>query len=375
VTIRRRMPGGSRPTPVGSEPPPTDPTPILLARYGMAVLATEFPSLVAFEQAIETAVASGVYGSFVEVGRVPAIAGDWTIWAGYAPNDGRRRQLRARHVKDGTTASAYTSTVTVSPWTSQPMTTLPVSQGTVAITSAGLARFSIDGPFSIGSYRWSASTSAYPADATVAASGTVADGRTQNDISTGLTLTLGQRVYITVVPFSGRSAAVEGPTFHLTATRHDFTATKTVRIAASSLMPHNVASAGLFAVTSGYVGNFNLPINTICTLGQMMVIPDGSTLTQVTADCYELAGATTYDTQFVVHRIEASGGFTVLANAGTTGVGWETISAALSESTTNRKYRFLVGFVANGAPAPANNDLRIDHFTYTYTIPSSLVGI
>lgn len=88
-----------------------------LGRYGIAVRATEFPGFVEVEEAIETAVGSGTYGSFAVVGRVESIAGDWTRWDGVAANEGLRRQLRARHVRDGYTSSAYTGTVTVSPWT------------------------------------------------------------------------------------------------------------------------------------------------------------------------------------------------------------------------------------------------------------------
>jgi hypothetical protein len=48
---------------------------------------------------------------------VASVLGDWTAWQDIAPNDGLRRQLKARHVTSGATASAYTAVVTVLPWT------------------------------------------------------------------------------------------------------------------------------------------------------------------------------------------------------------------------------------------------------------------
>jgi hypothetical protein len=47
-----------------------------------------------------------------------------------APNDGKKRQLKARHVADGCTASAYTVAVTVLPWTILPLPPITDSDAT-----------------------------------------------------------------------------------------------------------------------------------------------------------------------------------------------------------------------------------------------------
>jgi hypothetical protein len=47
-----------------------------------------------------------------------------------APNDGKKRQLKARHVADGCTASAYTVIVTVLPWTILPLPPITDSDAT-----------------------------------------------------------------------------------------------------------------------------------------------------------------------------------------------------------------------------------------------------
>lgn len=87
--------------------------------YGMACVAAERPGFVEVSVAIETAVGSGSYGSFSVLGTVPSVNASWTIAQAVAPNDGLRRQLKARHVGEGATSSAYTSVVTVLPWTPQ----------------------------------------------------------------------------------------------------------------------------------------------------------------------------------------------------------------------------------------------------------------
>jgi hypothetical protein len=90
--------------------------------YGIAVLAAEFPGFLEVDVATETGVGSNAYGGFVTKARAPAIAsvsGNWTTATFVAPNDGLHRKLRARHVLDGCTPSAYTAEVIVLPWTPQ----------------------------------------------------------------------------------------------------------------------------------------------------------------------------------------------------------------------------------------------------------------
>lgn len=112
--------------------------PHLDGTYGMAVWATAFPSTVEFWEAVETAVGSGTYGSFAVVGApVPSVQGDWTVYRRIAPNDGLRRQIKARHVKDGATASAFTAAVTVSPWTTPQRVPLSPATRTVPYADDG----------------------------------------------------------------------------------------------------------------------------------------------------------------------------------------------------------------------------------------------
>lgn len=87
--------------------------------FGLDVLASEIPSFVEFEVAVETAPSSGTFGSFTKFATVDAVQGGPTRASAVAPNDGRLRALRARHTRAGYTASSYTSQVTINPWSPQ----------------------------------------------------------------------------------------------------------------------------------------------------------------------------------------------------------------------------------------------------------------
>lgn len=83
--------------------------------YGLDVTATVLPSSTEFEEAVETAVGSGVAGSYTRVAMVASSDSDRTRYVATAPSDGLRRYLRARH-RVGTAVSAYTTALSVDPW-------------------------------------------------------------------------------------------------------------------------------------------------------------------------------------------------------------------------------------------------------------------
>lgn len=350
-------------------------------RYGIAVMATEFPSHVEVEEALETAEGAGTYGSFAVVGRVESIASEWTVWMGIAANDGLRRQLRARHVREGYTSSAYATTVTVSPWTLQSLPQHAGPQGTVSIGTDGAAKFSVDGGFNVGSYKYDDSTSSYPADATVASSGATLDGRVHNDVSTGTNLALGQRIYITIVPFSGpNGTGVQGPSIHLTATRHDTTATKTVFQAVASLKPTNPDNDGLVLFVNGYITNQNWGVTSRgVDFRHQFIIPGGTTITAIGGEVFRMATNDTGNVSFALIRVDADGTETIIAVTGAQTSGWESLSALCSESTTSRRYVIRLRMESFppilGENWPGDGDLRASAFSYTYTMPSTVNAI
>lgn len=121
--------------------------------YGLAVVATELsaddPTDVEIAEAVETGVGSGVYGAYATVGRVPSVQGDWTIWVAIAPSDGKRRKLKARHVRDGATASSYTAEEIITAWEYNPLAPYPGLSVAVSLSlAADDANDEIDATFS-----------------------------------------------------------------------------------------------------------------------------------------------------------------------------------------------------------------------------------
>ncbi len=119
--------------------PPTSPRGFSFGdgRYGMDVIATEFPSSVEFQ----VKVGAGSYGT---VDIVPSESVGRTVLTDVAPNDGETRTIRARHVASGATESTWTSEVTVTPWTEAPPIDPPVVSY-VPVTVGGDFVFSDDG--------------------------------------------------------------------------------------------------------------------------------------------------------------------------------------------------------------------------------------
>ena len=114
--------------------------PFRQSRYGLAVVAQEFPGSIEIAEAVETAVGSGSYGAYATVETIESVSGDWSVWSRTAPTDGLRRKVKARHIATGATASAYTSEVVVNPATLDPLAIYPTAallvRATVQSTSA-----------------------------------------------------------------------------------------------------------------------------------------------------------------------------------------------------------------------------------------------
>jgi hypothetical protein len=225
--------------------------------YGLAVVAGDFPGFVEFAVATETAVASGTYGAFVTMTKIPSVSGGWTVASFLAPQDGLRRQIKARQVGDGLTSSSYTTAVTVTPWTPIGLPAFAAgAQGTVTVDADGLWVAIADGPGATQSWLYATSTSAPPTDATVLASGSTVSGRTFT-LNAVTALAFGGRIYITAIPLSGPSGTGVpiAPSMHLVGAYLSYQSTTTVLLAASAFKPSadlNVAGhAYAFDLNSG----------------------------------------------------------------------------------------------------------------------------
>lgn len=110
--------------------------------YGLAVAATVIPGFVEFWEALETGVGAGTYGSYALIATEPSVQGNWTKCRMVAPNDGLRRSLKARHVRDGATESSYCTAVVVTPWTPLSLPAIPLP--TLALSpTPGVPNYSI----------------------------------------------------------------------------------------------------------------------------------------------------------------------------------------------------------------------------------------
>jgi hypothetical protein len=93
--------------------------------YGLAVVAVEVPGFVDVQEALETGVGAGAFGTATTIARVPAVVGNWTLVTRTAPNDGLKRRLSARSVR-GAAVSAWTTGLDVLAWSAVP---LPIYTG------------------------------------------------------------------------------------------------------------------------------------------------------------------------------------------------------------------------------------------------------
>lgn len=356
--------------------------------YGMAVVAALIPGFVEVAIAIETAIGSGTYGSFVTSAKVASVSGNWTIASFVAPNDGLRRQLKARHVGDGASSSAYTSVVTVKPWTPTPLPPLPstpvveatflaptepgvnviveitgvdpfgttpqvmvkslsgtsvaiitgaavgtlaannstwkisqppagagpgsmvinttladgrtasatvsipeqassgiaIPQGTVSIDAGGRTGFTTDGLPSTNSIKWLVSTSSYPSDASVIASGNILTGGRTFTATNIITLAFGQTAFVTIVGFTGASGTgTSQPSIHLQGSYQSFSATKTVTYSRTSWVDRG--TLGFTSDADGSVINAALPSGTIRDdFAMTAILPQGVTLVSAAFD-------------------------------------------------------------------------------------------
>jgi hypothetical protein len=255
-----------------------------------------------------------------------------------------------------------------------------IPQGTIAIPSGGTTvtpTAVLDGSAWVASYKWAESTSAFPTDATARA-GTTANGR-QVTIALLSALALADSVYFTALPYSVTAAGgVEGSSIRLKATRHDFTATKTVRFIANNLLDlpssGTYAGVGRFYFDTNYAHPFELSLTAAAGV-TILQLPDGVTITALDAELFtsnspNIGSADTISIS--LKRISGTGGATTIGSATSTSHnGWETKTFTCSELTTGRQYQIYVSAYTNDGANPP----RLSSYFVTYTMPNSAVAL
>lgn len=251
------------------------------------------------------------------------------------------------------------------------------AQGTVSIDTNGAWAATADGPPDTLSFRWSSSTSSYPADATVAASGTLVTGTGRLlAISGGAALTFGQTIYVTIVPFNAVSGGGEQmPSLHLRGSYQTFTATKTTTFSGAIWHLDPETSEQDVFLAGAFVANGDLsPIGMGAPLVQRFVahpvLPNGVTVTSVAFDVADDAGADFVTAEVDVFFARLSGtSETVLGNdSATSGGGWQTLTLSMSESTTGRTY-LATAIMSGGTSTTVGGELQLGAIAITYTSP------
>jgi hypothetical protein len=97
----------------------------------------------------------------------------------------------------------------------------PSGVANIDVTSTGTTTIAAQGGSWVRSWKWAASLSAFPTEAT-ARSGTAQNGRTFSGVSAGVTPALNQTVYVTLIPYSDvGGTGAEGPSIQVQRTRQD----------------------------------------------------------------------------------------------------------------------------------------------------------
>lgn len=246
-----------------------------------------------------------------------------------------------------------------------------VPQATTSVNPDGSWTISVDGPSWARSYKYSVSTSSFPSDATVLASGTTSSGRQITVSGSAGALTLGQTIYATFIPYVGTAATgFHGESIHARGTFQDYSATKTVYFSGARLTDID-PSAAYVQIVNGYAQG----IQDNFTGCDLLQIPDGVTLTQIDADLYSAAGGGGFlhtRTTFEFFRTDNTGAVTSLGSVYSEDhAGWETKTLVLSETTTGRRYKLLLSGSYYGYPG-SGGATRYAGFALTYTVPSTV---
>lgn len=357
---------------------PVNGQPLPDGTFGIAVIATEVPGLVEVDIATETGVGTGSYGAFAMAATlIPSSATGWTKATFVAPNDGLRRQLKARHVLIGSaTASGFCAIVTVLPWL--PLALPPVGsvgsvQGTGSVDADGVMGFSMDIGMNYQSFMYELALGtgvAYPSDAAVIAGGTTVNGNGIQELPAVATAAFGQTGSLSVIPWTGpNGTGTRGPSFHLQASYLTFTSTtKTVSLFpvwvldVGSVAPFVVDSANMLSLKStGVVGTVKA--------NAQVYLPDGVIVTAIAADMYfdAVSGAGGADVELQFYRNSTLlGDITVAA-----GSGWVMPTPmTLSETMSSGNSYFLSMDIVPSAGGFATDVLGMGAVIFTYTMPN-----
>ena len=185
-------------------------------------------------------------------------------------------------------------------------------------------------------------------------------------------LTFGQTVYITLIPYTGASGdGVQLAPIHIRGAYLGFTSSKTANYSPAGYIERTNPPWGTtYDSSMNVIMLSNLSTSQVQILNLDPVVPSGTTgvtIVQVATDLYDaggIGGVIELTMFFSRHGIGAVGAVN-LGNVDTAhGLGWQTLTLALSENTAGRSYQFEIQ--RNGGQAGSTG---AGNCAITYTMP------
>jgi hypothetical protein len=251
-----------------------------------------------------------------------------------------------------------------------PQTVVATPTGTVSVDSNGVYSWTSEGASNATQARWSASTSAFPVDATVVTSGTLLTGARTFSVTSAGSLSFGQTAFITVAFFDAGNNLLS--IAHFRGAYQTYSGSKTTTFSPSSW--EDVTDTSVRNVPPAHLGTGEFLIG--IRGGQIQhfqfqpVIPDGVTLTAVSVYLGWSgagSGAVTSATVYVYRRTATVASSFFLGSTTFTVGSQQTKTIALNESTTGNSYYVDVA-INNYTQASGLPDMYLGSVAVTYTM-------
>lgn len=334
---------------------------------------------------IQGGIHTKTYAGLVGAGEVAYIAG-FTVYDGggvenaFAPNE-QRATYDVTITGGGVSTKIWGNITSGSSGALHGPIYSAIAQGNVIITSNGQPSWSADGPAQTDHFKYAESNSAFPSDATALA-GTTLTGRHVTRTG-GAALSFGLALYVTAIAVDAQGNALQS--IHLFGAYQTYTATRTTNYGIGSFVELNFPAGGAsgsgFNIAGSLQPNGNGAIDPQQDFYCIVVISDGSTLTDVFADVYSEnngssgGSAQGHNTSVRFDRVSTTGAVTNLGNhAAADNGGWQTLHMTMSEATAGNRYTFHFITSQGSAPSTPSHTRIADFYTVT-TIPNPAVGV
>lgn len=354
----------------------SDPGAGVLPTVTLQVTVTD-PANVLTGNALVTIAYNGISALYNNTLAAPAVTGNWTIGTTYTLTATLYKALGGGGYAKFTATksggySGYTTWWASSAWADAPadiVITIGNNQSSSDVTAK--ASLVVNTMENADSMKWIASTSSQPAKATVIASGTsVSTGPPFYVADLGVTLSLGDTVYVTVVLYDYAGNLVD-KSIEAKATRTNLSKSKTVQWAASQFIAYQEDKSGTVGLGSNLTPSRSLdemyylftgPGAGLCygfakysSNVHVFVLPDAVTATGMSAEVWSSNDASSQTNASVSAYAVSAGSYVGDASpigtvtATSTGA-YQTVSTTFSQSSTGKRFVFLCRFsTASGA--------------------------